>query len=71
MDGEFRGGCATERGPRPSIRGRRDALRTECWPDGDVEDVMCRERGLRRVTQAEHGKAVIAPDEADGEHGAG
>ena len=42
------------------------ALGTECRPGGDV--VIVRERELRRSTQAEHGEAVVASDEADGEH---
>jgi hypothetical protein len=32
---------------------------------------MSGERELRRVAQAEHGEAVIAAGEADGEHAAG
>ena len=35
-----------------------------------MDEVMWRERELRRAAQAEHGKTVIARDEADGEGGA-
>lgn len=46
-------------------------LRTERVRGWDEGDAMCRDRRLRRATQAEHGEAVIAPDEADGEDAAG
>jgi hypothetical protein len=41
------------------------------FPGGERDGAVVRERGLRRVAQAEHGEAVIARDEADGEHAAG
>jgi hypothetical protein len=38
---------------------------------GDGEDVMWGEPELRRVAQAEHGEAVVARGEPEGEHAAG
>jgi len=36
----------------------------------DDEGMTCEERELRRVTQAEHGQAAVAGDDADGENAA-
>jgi len=71
MDGEFLAanpGRAVRRGSVP--RDGRE-LRTECRPGGNGGDVMWEERGLRRLTQAEHGEAAVARDEADGERQGG
>jgi hypothetical protein len=38
-------------------------------PAGAKAAVLCEERELRRVAQAEHGEAVVARDEGDGERG--
>lgn len=40
------------------------------FPGGDANDAIVRERELRCATQAEHGEAMIAGDEAHGEHAA-
>ena len=65
MDGAERrpeaGWCCS----RPALH----ELRVERGPGGDGDDVMCEERELRRVSQAEHGETVIARDEADCERG--
>lgn len=71
MDAIVRSPEAGERGRQMAIRERGGALRTECCPGGNAEIVTVRERKLRRATQAEHGQAAVARDEADGEHAAG
>lgn len=71
MDGDFRAADAGRRGPTRAVPRPARGLRTECRPGGDADVVTVRERELRRATQAEHGKAVIAADEADGENAAG
>jgi hypothetical protein len=70
MDGIRRGPEVGGRGRQVAIRVRLVVLRTEFGRSGDDEDVMCRERELRRVTEAEHGEATVAGEEADGEHAA-
>jgi hypothetical protein len=46
-------------------------VRTDRVRSRDRDDVMCGERGLRRVTEAKHGEPVVARDESDGEDAAG
>jgi len=59
------------RGWAAAIGVRLAPLRPESVRGGDDEDVMWEERGLRRAAEAEHRKAMIARDEADGEDAAG
>lgn len=63
--GKTRSGGADTRGARRASDGA-----VERCPGGEVEVVVVRERGLRRVAQAERGEAAVARDEADGEHAA-
>jgi len=49
-----------------AIRVRLVVQRTELGRGRDDEDVMCRERELRRVAHAEDGNAAVARDEAEG-----
>lgn len=53
-----------------SASGPAGALRTERVPGGTEDDEISGERELRRVAQAEHGEAMVAGEETDGEHGA-
>lgn len=71
MDGGFRGAHAQLAVRARLFRDGGGIVRTERVPGVGGEGVMCEERELRRAAQAEHGEAVIARDEADGEHAAG
>jgi hypothetical protein len=68
MDGARRDPGALERGCWQAVRARGRVVRMERGPVGDAGIVVVRERGLRRVAQAEHGKPAVARDEADSEH---
>jgi hypothetical protein len=68
MDSGLRGAEARLAARTGLVLRRGGAARAERGPGGDQDDV--RERELRRVTQAEHGEAAVARDEADGERAA-
>src|SRR5512134_2952379 len=70
MDDGFRDAHARLAVRTRLVRGRGEMVRTERVPSVGGEAVMSEERGLRRVVQAEHGEAVIAGNEAGGEHAA-
>jgi hypothetical protein len=68
MDDVRRDPEAGGRGRQAAIRERGRAPWTECCPGGGAGRRFVRERGLRRVPQAEHGEPAVARDEADSEH---
>lgn len=58
MDGARRDPGAPERGCWQAARARGRVVRMERGPVGDAGIVVVRERGLRRVAQAEHGETA-------------